>query len=210
MRFTQILIASLSVIGLSAQAETVTARVVADDHYSVFVGNASASSMTLVGDSGTNLWMSQGAPFSFSAAAGDYIYVAAWDDANYGAPHMWIGTFTAGSTTLYSNTTDWTTKYDNTIKSPGVAQVSALVQSAAPWLAPLVSMPNGSSPYGSLIGAAPASMVWHDTFNGSSASENGYALFRSLAPIVAVPESSTYALLTAGLLVVGCATRSRA
>jgi hypothetical protein len=117
------------------------------------------------------------------SAAGDYIYVAAWDDAQYGAPHMWIGEFTVGSTTLYSNTTDWTTKYDNTVKSPSAAQVSALVQSAAPWLAPQASMPNGSSPYGSLIGGAPASMIWHDVFDGSSASENGYALFRSLAPI---------------------------
>ena len=70
-------------------------------------------------------------------------------------------------------------------------------------------MPNGSSPYGSLIGGAPASMIWHDVFDGSSASENGYALFRSLAPVVAVPEPSTYALLMAGLLLVGRAARRR-
>lgn len=210
MRAAQFLIASLSVAALSAQAETVTARVVADDHYAVFVGNASGSSMTLVGDSGANLWFSQGAPFSFDANAGDYIYVAAWDDPNYGAPHMWIGEFTVGSTTLYSNLTDWTTKYDNTIKGPSAAQVSALAQSAAPWLAPQVSMPNGSSPYGSLIGGAPASMIWHDTFGASSASESGYALFRTMAPIVAVPEPSTYALLMAGLLAVAGVARRRA
>ena len=82
MRSAQILIATLSLIGLTAQAESVTARVVADDHYAVFVGNASGSSMTLVGDSGANLWFSQGAPFNFEAAAGDYVYVAAWDDAS--------------------------------------------------------------------------------------------------------------------------------
>lgn len=210
MHCAPILIASLSFVGFAAQAETVTARVVADDHYAVFVGNASGSSMTLVGDSGPNLWYSQGAPFTFEAAAGDYVYVAAWDDANFGAPHMWIGAFTTASTTLYSNTADWTTKYDNTIKFPNAAQVSALAQSAAPWLAPLASMPNGSSPYGNLIGGAPASMIWHDVFDGSSASENGYALFRSLAPVVAVPEPSTYALLLAGLLLVGRVARRRA
>lgn len=210
MRVARLLIASLAVAGLSAQAETVTARVVADDHYSVFVGNASGSAMTWVGDSGAYLWYSQGAPFSFNANAGDYIYVAAWDDASYGAPHMWIGEFTAGSTTLYSNLTDWTTKYDNTIKGPSAAQVSALAQSAAPWLAPLASMPNGSWPYGSLIGGSSASMIWHDTFDGSSASENGYALFRTLAPVVAVPEPSTYALLLAGLLLVAGVAKRRA
>lgn len=210
MRLSPLLLASLSVACLSAQAETVTARVVADDHYSVFVGNASGSSMTLVGDSGANLWYSQGAPFNFTVAAGDYIYVAAWDDASYGAPHMWIGEFTVGSNSLYSNLTDWTTKYDNTIKGPSAAQVSALAQSAAPWLAPLASMPNGSSPYGSLIGGSPASMIWHDTFNGSSASENGYSLYRTLAPVVAVPEPSTYALLLAGLLLVAGVAKRRA
>lgn len=209
MRPTPLLLACLAVVGFSAQAEAVTARVVADDHYAVFVGNASGSSMTLVGDSGANLWYSQGAAFNFTVAAGDYIYVAAWDSPSYGAPHMWIGEFTTGSTTLLSNTTDWTTKYDNTVKFPTTAQVSALAQSAAPWLAPLASMPNGSSPYGSLIGGSPASMIWHDTFGGSSASENGYALFRSLAPVVAVPEASTYALLLAGLGVIGFVARRR-
>jgi len=210
MRAAQLLIASLSVAGLSAQAETITARIVADDHYAVFVGNASGSSMTPAGDSGASLWPSQGAAFDIDAAAGDYLYVAAWDDASFGAPHMWIGEFTVGSTTLYSNLADWTTKFDGAIKSPSAAQVSALAQSAAPWLAPLAGMPNGSSPYGTLIGGSSASMIWHDTFNASSASEGGYALFRTLAPIVAVPEPSTYALLMAGLFLVARVARRRA
>lgn len=210
MKPASVLIATAALISFSVQAETVTARVVADDHYSVFVGNASGSSMTLVGDSGANLWFSQGAEFNFEAAAGDYIYVAAWDSPSYGAPHMWIGQFTTGSATLLSNTADWTTKFDNTVKFPSAAQVSALAQSAAQWLAPLASMPNGSSPYFSLIGGSPASMIWHDTFDGSSASESGYALFRTLAPVVAVPEPSTYALLFAGLGLIGCALRRRA
>lgn len=197
-------------IGASVQAETVTARVVAGDHHAVFAGNAPGSSMTLVGDSGANRWMSQSAAFNFDAAAGDCIRVAAWDSPSCGAPHTWIGEFKTASTTLLPNTTDWTTKYDNTVKFPSAAQVSALAQSAAPWLAPLASMPNGSSPCGSLIGGSPASMIRHDTFDGSSASEGGRALLRSLAPVVAVPEPSTNALLFAGLGLVGAAVRRRA
>lgn len=210
MKPASLLFATVALIGAAVQAETVTARVVADDYYSVYVGNASGSSMTLVGGSGSALWPSQGAPFGFDVAAGDYIYVAAWDSASYGAPHMWIGEFSTTSTTLLSNTTDWTTKFDSTVKDPSAAQVSALAQSATAWLAPLASMPNGSSPYGSLIGGSPARMIWHDTFGGSSASESGYALFRSLAPVVAVPEPSTYALLFAGLGLIGAAVRRRA
>lgn len=209
MRFATLLISAAALVGAAAQAETVTARVVADDFFSVYVGNASGSSMSLVGGSGSTLWFSQGTPFSFNVAAGDYIYVAAWDSASYGPPHMWIGEFTVGSTTLLSNTTDWTTKYDNTVKDPSVSQVSGLAQSAAAWLAPVASMPNGSSPYGSLIDGSAASMIWHDSFGGSSASEGGYALFRSLAPVVAVPEPSTHALLFAGLGLIGLAARRR-
>lgn len=210
MKLAALLISSAALVGAAAQAETVTARVVADDFFSVYVGNASGSSMSLVGGSGSTLWFSQGTPFSFNVEAGDYIYVAAWDSASYGPPHMWIGEFTVGSTTLLSNTTDWTSKYDSTVKDPSVSQVSGLAQAASAWLVPVASMPNGSSPYGSLIGGSAASMIWHDSFGGSSASEGGYALFRTLAPVVAVPEPSTYALLVAGLGLIGLAARRRA
>jgi hypothetical protein len=210
MRFAQTLTAALVLCSVAAHAETVTARIVADDHFAVYIGDASGTSLTLVGESGANLWFSQGAPFSFNVEAGDYIYVAAWDSPSYGAPHMWIGEFTTGSTTLTSNLDDWTSKYDATIKFPSLAQVSSLAQSASPWMAPLVSMPNGSGPYGNLISGSPASMIWHDNFGATSASEGGYALFRTAAPVVAVPEPSTVALVFSGLaLVAGLKRRTR-
>lgn len=191
-----------------AQAASVTARVVADDFYSVFVGDAAGSSLTFVGSSYSTLWFHQGTPFNFSATAGQYLYVAAWDSATYGAPHMWIGEFNIGGTMLYSNTTDWGAKFDATIKDPTLSQVSALAQTGS-WSAIQASMPNGSTPYGSLIGGSSASMIWHDRFDGSSASESGYALYRTVAPIVAVPEPSTYALLLTGLGLLGCTVRRR-
>lgn len=210
MKFIPTLFLSLFILASGARAESVTAKVVADDFYKVFVGNASGSSMTYVGGSGSTLWFSQGAPFSFTATAGEYIYVAAWDSASYGPPHMWIGEFTIGSTTLYSNTSDWVAKYDATLKDPATAAVSALAQSAGAWLSISASMANGSSPYGMLIGGSPASMIWHDSFGGSSASESGYALFRTAAPVVAVPEPESWALLLAGLGLLGFAARRRA
>lgn len=210
MRLAPLVVAVFALLGSTAQAASVTARVVADDHYAVYVGNASGSSMTVVGSSGANLWQSQGASFAFDAAPGSYIYVAAWDSASYGPPHMWIGEFTSDGTTWLSNTTDWVSKYDSAVKDPSAAQVSSLAQSASAWLPPLASMPNGSSPYGTLIGGSPAQMIWHDAFNGSSASEGGYALFRTIVPVPAVPEPSTYALLLAGLVFTGVAARRRA
>ena len=209
MKYIAPLFLFLAFLASGARAESVTARVVADDYYSVYVGNASGSSMTLVGGSGSALWMSQGAPFGFSAGAGDYLYVAAWDSASYGPPHMWIGEFNVGGTMLYSNTSDWVAKYDASLKDPSAAQVSALAQSAGAWLAVAASMPNGSAPYGGLIGSSPASMVWHDSFGGDSASERGYALYRTAMPVVAVPEPSVYLMFLAGLGLLGFAARRR-
>lgn len=215
MRIAPLLIGSLALVGSSVQADVVTARVVADDFFSVYVGNAAGTSLTLVGSSGGTLWFNQGAPFTFDAAAGDYIYVAAWDSASFGPPHMWIGEFTSGALASISNTTDWVAKFDNTVKDPTLAQVAALAQSANAWQTPAASMANGSLPYGTLIGGSQASMIWIDVFDGSSVAQNGYALFRASAPVARVPvgevpEPAGYALLIAGLGLMAASRRRRA
>lgn len=84
MKLVTSLLFSLCFLVSGARAESVTARVVADDFYSVYVGNASGSSLTHVGGSGSTLWFGQGAPFGFAANPGDYLYVAARDSAGYG------------------------------------------------------------------------------------------------------------------------------
>jgi hypothetical protein len=195
-------------VSSTAHAVTVTAKVVADDYYKVFTGDGAGTSLTFVGGSGSNLWFGQGAAFNFDVAPGQYIYVAAWDSASFGPPHMWIGEFDLGGPKLLSNTTDWVGKFDASIKDPSTAQVQALAQSGS-WAGLAASMPNGTSPYGSLIGGSAASMIWTDAFDGSSASENGYALFRTATAVVAVPEPETYAMLIAGLGLLGFAARRR-
>ncbi|WP_026436007.1 hypothetical protein [Acidovorax sp. JHL-9] len=183
MKVTLLLAAASLAASFAANAATVTAKVVADDYFSVFVGSENGTGLTLVGGSNGALWYQQGSAFTFNVGAGDYIYVAAWDSASYGAPHMWIGEFDIGGTKLVSNTTDWLSKYDASIKDPSLSNVQALIQSGS-WGGIGVSASDGSSPWGDLSPAFGARQIWHDSFGADSASFQGYALFKTAQSVV--------------------------
>lgn len=210
------LAAVLLAASFSANAALITAKVVADDYFSVFVGSADGTSLALVGGSNGALWYQQGGQFTFNVGSGDYIYVAAWDSASYGPPHMWIGEFDIDGTKLVSNTTDWLSKYNTSIKNPTVSDVQALI-SAGSWGGVGVSAPDGSSPWGDLSPAFGALQIWHDSFGADSASYGGYALFKTAMAVVptdpgvgTVPLPGTLSLLLPGLAMLGYLRRRHA
>ncbi|MHB8767375.1 MAG: PEP-CTERM sorting domain-containing protein, partial [Deferrisomatales bacterium] len=202
----------LSALSIPAHALTVTATVTADNHYGLYYGNAAGTSLTLVG---RNEAATVGSPgqynwslpetFTFSVGAGDFLYVLAWDD---GGPQAWLGSFSWAGGSLVSNKADWVYRATPTGNPgmsgplPALATVQSLIGAAGPWGTPGVSAANGSSPWGTVSGFAGtgAAWVWHDTLAAASASDNGYALFRTLAPVSPVPEPGTLLLLGSGLL----------
>lgn len=203
----------------SAALPNTSATLTADNHYGLFLGNASGSNLQFIG---RNEFGNGGSPgsfnwslpetYQFNASPGDYLYVLAWDD---GGPQAWIGSFNTPAGALTTNTTDWVVKYTTT-GNPGVngnvpsnATVASLI-GAGSWSAVNAQAANGSGPWGTIAGVGAAKFIWHDTLSDNSSSDHGFALFRSANAIMApVPEPETYAMLLAGLGLMGAVARRR-
>jgi hypothetical protein len=182
--------AALALCSGLAQAGNATATLTADREFWLYSGDAAGTSLQYVGE-GHN-WTT---PFSFSftVAAGNYLYVLANDGS---PPKSWEGVFSTPAGMLHSNATDWL--------GSGVANGTSVVTQAliagAIWSAPT----DFSSPWGDVVGDADAKWIWmaDEDFGPQT------ALFRSAAPVMAaVPEPETYAMLLGGLGVLGLVAR---
>jgi len=214
------LFAALLLFCASAFAANTSATLTADDAFGLYHGQASGAGLTLDGQS-TATWQSTTKNFSFDVGAGDYLYVLAYNEPSYGPPHMYIGSFLTPAGPLASNTTDWLYYISANatpspfLSLPSLAQVQADIAAAnlAGWSTPLASAPNGSAPWSNAIPDPSAYFIWPDSLHrGSepvSAADGHYVLFRSANSVAAIPEPETYALLLAGLGLVGFAARRR-
>ena len=183
-------------IGAPAVAATsVTATVTADDTFSLWAGMADGSGLRSIGADSDDYWATPNT-FTFNVAAGEYLYLLARD--LYGAPHAWQGAFTTGAGTLNSSAAGWV---GTAVASTTVSQ--AMISGAS--FHSLVEYPSNAGPWGDTVGNGSAKWVWVSDAH----SNDGIALFRSAAPVVAVPEPESYAMFLAGLGLVGALARRR-
>ncbi len=194
----------------NVSAASITAHLTADNHYGLYYGNSTGSNMAYVGrnevgagGSGGGFNWSEPETFNFNTGAGDYIYVAAWDD---GGPQMWTGDFEWGAVAgidLVTDSTNW--EYFNgssSILSPSSAPPVTVgdlgtAVSTASWNSIGQALAYGTGPWGGIPGVnSSASYIWGDNTN----SGNGFQIFRTKAPIDPVPEPATVALLGIGLV----------
>ncbi len=173
------------------------ATLTADNHYGLFVGSGDGERLAFIGRNEVGLAGNPGKynwslpeTWNFTPQVDDHIYVVAWD---VGGPQSWIGQFTLpDGSTLVSNSQDW--EYvigagpnPGTLGAVPPAQELRTRIAAAGWQAIGAQAANDADPWGAIPGISPtANFVWHDKFADGSASDAGYAIYRTKNPMVSV------------------------
>jgi PEP-CTERM motif len=198
MRFKKLTMAvaaaAFAFSGLASAANS-SATLTADNEFWLYSGNASSSDLQLVGSG--NSWPTAYS-FNFNVNAGDYLYVMALD---WGQPHSWQGMFTTPTGTIFSNAASWVgaaTPITGTL-------VNAAVINSASW-GPINSvLPYNSYPWGAVVNNPNANWIWTSGINSGDVN----VLFRTTSPVAAVPEPETYAMMLAGLGLMGFMVRRK-
>lgn len=190
------------ILGLSlscatgASATTMSGILTADDAFNAYLSSSDSVLGTQIASS--TYWGSPGSFSSVNLTPGTtyYLHVDARD--LYGPPSGFLGslslagtgfTFSNGGQTLATNTTDW--------------KVS-LTGFGANYVAPTGGGVNGVSPWGTFSSIAPgAQWIWT-----GPQGQVGVSRYFSTT-IAAVPEPETYAMLMAGLSILGVVARRK-
>ncbi len=191
----------------TAQATAVTAHITADNHYGLYYGDATGSNLQFVGRNETGDGGSAGEynwtlpeTYTVNTSAGDYLYVAVWDD---GRPQMLTVDFSWDADTapeLVTDASNWQFIQGGTTL-PGASSIPVAIGAmqtyagSAGWAPIGASLAYNSGPWGNIDGVDDsAKFIWGTSADGS----DSFQIFRTNNPVPA-PEPATMLLFGTGL-----------
>lgn len=191
----------------TASADTVNAVVTADNHYSLYTRTGNVVSLiggNELGPSGAPGTYNWSQPETYSFAAGDKIYIAAWSDGN--VAQGVLAQIAIGSDSYDSGNAAWQV-FDTGIDRndgdpwPSSAQIDALTTLADTnnlWETPFVGGNNGIAPWGGISGITPtAKWMWCDVIGDADPLQGGANTGEYL--IFSIPVPAPGAAAVAGL-----------
>ncbi len=186
--------------GVAAPADAVLSAT-ADNHYALYLGQADASDLVLVGDDVDGSWTTVDR-IDVEVLPTDHLFVVAWEDWGDGGspqsviaeavlPDGAVGTDIAGFEWLLGPT-GANPGFSPPAPAPLEADLRAVIaegDALGAWDAPAVEADRYADPWGWAVGASftdAARFVWGDTFDSDSVTnrEETYAVFRSVAPLL--------------------------
>lgn len=183
----------------SVHAQVVNVSVTVDNVYALYSGVP--SSLTL---RGSNADWTTVESYSFSAAAGSFVYVAGWDQ---GGIQGFQGIASGPGGTYRTNLTDWVAAFVPASQLPGWSPNGTVAPSvgslqtaltAASWQPILASVPHSAAPWGAKVSDPGTLWIWSDSIE-SGATDGGLVVFRTAGAIVSeIPEPSTGLLMLLG------------
>ena len=183
----------------SVQAQSVNVSLTVDNAYALYSGVPSALTLR-----GSNADWTTVESYSFSEAAGSYVYVAGWD---FGGIQGFQGVAAGSGGTYRTNLTDWVAAFVPASQLPGWSPTGPAVPTlaslqtaltAASWQPILSSVPHSAGPWGGRVSDPGTLWIWSDSIEAGNTS-NGLVVFRTAGTIVSeIPEPSTGLLMLLG------------
>ncbi len=174
----------------------------ADNYFSLYLGQADGSELRLVGEDSDGSWTTVEG-FELLLGPLDHLFIAAWElSGDSGSPQMTIAELELPDAIVGTDSEGFEWVLGPVGDNPGalpaqappseeaIATLIAEADAGGAWELPGAEADRSSSPWGGSVGSwfgDAAHFIWADGFDADSITnqEDTYALFRSVAPLVA-------------------------
>lgn len=189
-------------VGGGEELLAATAWATADNYFALYLGNQQGGELRLVGEDSDGSWTTV-EEMDFEVGPGEHLYLAAWElTGDSTSPQMTIAEVELPEEVVGTDASAFEWVLGPSFSNPGglpqteppsTEELAGLIGQAnadSSWELPAVEAVRSASPWGGTVSWAfsEASLfIWGDTFNNDSVtnSEDTYALFRSIEPLLA-------------------------